>query len=211
VLLSGGIDSATCLYLTKDKYQVRALTFAYEGIAERELKAADDLAKAARITERRLVRLPDLKEASEIGVQKFPGYPSTYIPMRNSIFYSFAASYAEEVRADFLVGGHNKDDLAVFRDAGPRFFAGLERSFRAGSKILTARKTRILRPLAGKTKAQVVGLASRIDVPFDLTWSCHRDGKDHCWECAGCAMRTEAFNEAGVEDPLGHAGAEKIT
>ncbi|MDA4127441.1 MAG: 7-cyano-7-deazaguanine synthase [Thaumarchaeota archaeon] len=202
MLLSGGIDSATCLYLTKDKYRIRALTFVYEGIAERELNSAGDLAKAACVAEHRLVRLPDLKEASEIGGQKFPGYPPTYIPMRNSVFYSFAASFAEEVRADYLVGGHNKDDLAVFRDTSPRFFAGLEMSFRAGSKILAARKTRILRPLEGRTKAQVVKLASRIGVPLELTWSCHRDGGDHCWECAGCAMREEAFGEAGTEDPL---------
>ncbi|MDA4121324.1 MAG: 7-cyano-7-deazaguanine synthase [Thaumarchaeota archaeon] len=197
--------------MTKDKYHVRVLTFAYEGIAERELQSAEDLAKAARVGEHRLVRLPDLKEASEIGGRRFPGYPPTYIPLRNSIFYSFAASYAEEVRADFLVGGHNKDDRAVFRDTSPRFFSGLERSFRAGSKILSARKTRILLPLAGKTKGQVVSLASRTGVPLELTWSCHREGGDHCWECAGCAMREEAFREARVRDPLRKAKPEKIT
>jgi 7-cyano-7-deazaguanine synthase len=180
---------------------LRALTFEFGGIAARELSAARAVARAAGVKQR-VVRLPDLKEASDIGDSKFPGLPPTYIPMRNAVFYSLAASYAEEVRADCIVGGHNKDDLKVFRDVGPRFFANLEKSFWAGSKILNEKRTRILRPLRAKSKPEVILLASSSGVPLQLTWSCQRDGESHCWRCEGCRDRSRSFATAGIPDPL---------
>ena len=95
--------------------------------------------------------------------------PPTYIPMRNGIFYSVAASYAEEVGADLIVGGHNKDDIKIFTDTTPAFFDALERAFRLGSPILGKRRARILLPLSEKTKAQVVGLAFLFRCPQGLT------------------------------------------
>jgi 7-cyano-7-deazaguanine synthase len=148
------------------------------------------------------VRLPDLREASDIRGSSFPGLPPTYIPLRNAVFYSLAASYAEEVRADYIVGGHNRDDLKVFRDVAPGFFSSLERAFWAGSKILDKRKTRILRPLSSKGKPDVIRLAFSLGVPLGLTWSCHRDGEAHCWRCEGCLGRTRSFERAGIPDPL---------
>jgi 7-cyano-7-deazaguanine synthase len=194
----------------KGKFKVRALTFAYHGIAPRELESAVALAKAARVAEHRQVRLPDLKEVGDIGGSRFAGYPLTYIPTRTSIFYSFAASYAEEVGAGVIVGGHNRDDLEVFRDTSPEFFRELQKVFRLGSKVLAQRKLRIERPLKKRTKAEVVRLADKVGVPFVLTWSCHRGGRDHCWECDGCLARVRAFKDAGVRDPL-MPGLEKIT
>jgi 7-cyano-7-deazaguanine synthase len=202
VLLSGGIDSATCVRLLRRRYDVRALTFEYHGIARRELEAARAIAQAAGIGEHRFVRLPDLREAGDIRGATFVGAPPTYIPMRNSIFYSLAASYAEEVGADLIVGGHNKDDVRTFADATPAFFDELGRAFQVGSPILKKRRTRILLPLSAKTKAQVVRLASSLRVPLGLTWSCHREGESHCWKCDGCRARMRAFERADVVDPL---------
>ena len=212
MLLSGGIDSATCVQLIRKRYHIRPLTFEYNGIARRELEAARAIAWAAGIKEHRFFRLPDLREAGDIRGGSFAGMPSTYIPMRNGIFYSLAASYAEEVDADFIVGGHNKDDVKTFADAAPVFFDGLERAFRAGSPILRNRRTRILLPLSEKTKAQVVRLASSLEVPLELTWSCHGEGGTHCWECDGCRARMAAFEKADVIDPLrGRGEAGKIS
>jgi 7-cyano-7-deazaguanine synthase len=202
VLLSGGIDSATCVELAREKYHLRALTLAYRGIARREIDAAKEIAHAADISEHRLVRLPDLREAGEIGGANFANMPPTYIPMRNGVFYALAASYAEEVDAELIIGGHNKDDVRTFRDAAPDFFEALGRTFRLGSPILKKRKTRIVLPLSGKTKVQVVKLASSLGVPLELTWSCHGEGRDHCWRCDGCSTRRAAFDIAGVPDPL---------
>jgi 7-cyano-7-deazaguanine synthase len=202
VLLSGGIDSATALYLTKRTQRVRALTFQYSGIAEQELESAKAIAERAKVGEHRLVRLPDLREAEEIKGFPLGGLPPTYIPMRNSVFYSFAASYAEEARAGSIVGGHNKDDEEVFADVSPEFFLALQKALRAGSPALRRNRLRIVRPLRRLDKARVIGLAVKLKVPLELTWSCHREGREHCRECPGCLSRTDAFRRAGVVDPL---------
>ena len=133
---------------------------------------------------------------------RFDGFPLTYIPLRNAIFYSFAASYAEEAGARYLVGGHNRGDPRTFRDAGGAFLGNMERALRSGSAALDEGGLRILRPLERMTKPQVVRLAARVGVPFQLTWSCHSEGPRHCWRCGGCRTRVEAFRKAGVADPL---------
>jgi 7-cyano-7-deazaguanine synthase len=201
VFLSGGIDSATALYLTKASRPVRALTFEYHGIAKKELESAKAIGDRAGVKEHRLVRLPDLKEAGDIGV-KFGALPPTYIPLRNSIFYSFAASYAEESGASMIVGGHNRDDEKVFDDVSQGFFNSLERAFRAASPVLRRNRVLISRPLKHKSKPDVIKLAAFLGVPLELTWSCHRAGGEHCWECDGCLARKRSFAAAAVPDPL---------
>jgi len=201
VLLSGGIDSATCLYMLKGS-RVRALTFEYGGIADGELRAAKKVASSAGVVEHRVVRLPDMLEAGDMRGSPFKGLPPTYIPLRNAVFYSIAGAFAEERNIGTIVGGHNEDDSEVFRDVSPMFFASLQRALRSGSEILEANSLRILRPLKQKHKHEVVALATRLRVPLELTWSCHRDGREHCWDCPGCASRVNAFEKAGVPDPL---------
>lgn len=168
------------------------------------------MARRLGVEEHRLVRLPDLREAADIPGARFGRLPPTYIPLRNSVFYSFAASYAEEVRASAIVGGHNKDDANVFSDVSPEFFGSLEKAFRDGSQILRRARLRILRPLRQMTKPQVIRLAASKGVPLELTWSCHRDGERHCWRCAGCTSRSNAFERAGLKDPLS-SGRGKVT
>jgi len=188
------------------------MTFEYHGMARRELEAARAIARAASINEHRFVRLPDLMEAGDIKRATFLGRSPNYIPMRNCIFYSMAASYAEEVGSDLIVGGHNKDDVKTFADAAPAFFDVLERAFRIGSPVLRKRQTRVILPLSEKTKAQVIRLASSLEVPLELTWSCHERGGSHCWECDGCRARMTAFEKAGIVDPLRDRGeAGKIS
>jgi 7-cyano-7-deazaguanine synthase len=147
------------------------------------------------------VRLPDLKEAADLG-NRFEGFPPTYIPERNAIFYSLAASYAEEIGAERLIGGHNLDDLGVFKDTSGDFFAKLEAMLKASSTRPRNGRFRILRPLSSHTKPEVVLLALSLGVPLELTWSCHRGGESPCWECEGCRVRIASFEKAGVQDPL---------
>ncbi|QQG48014.1 MAG: 7-cyano-7-deazaguanine synthase [archaeon] len=202
VLLSGGIDSATCLYLLRREHDVRAITFEYRGIVASELASARAIAAHAGVREHRVVRLPDLREAADIGAEKFPGRPPSYIPARNAVFYGLAASFAEEVGAVVVAGGHHKEDAVRFPDASPAFFSALERALLVGTPALRRRGMRIVLPLRTLSKSQVLRRASREGVPLQLTWSCHRDGRLHCWKCEGCLWRVRSFREAGVSDPL---------
>ena len=211
MLLSGGIDSATALFLTKKAQGVRALTFEYMGIARSELTAAKGIASRAGVLEHRIVRLPDLREAADIPGFRPAGLPLTYIPLRNSIFYAFAASYAEEAGAAYIVGGHNRDDTKVFADVSPEFFSALQRAFWRGSRVLRRNRLAIARPLKHLNKPAVIRLAASLGVPFELTWSCHQDLEKHCWRCDGCLTRERCFKEAGIVDPLAGSKSEKIT
>ena len=196
------MDSATALYLTRQTNSIRAITFEFQGIAKREVESARAIADSAGVVEHRSVRLPDLREAGGIPGFSLGPRPPTYIPVRNSIFYAFAASVAEETGATLIVGGHNRDDAKIFDDVSSRFFEAQQAAFLAASPVLRRNRVRIVRPLRLKSKAQVVSLASRLGVPLEMTWSCHRDGEEHCWECPGCTSRREAFQMAGVADPL---------
>ncbi len=156
--------------------------------------------------EHRLIEIPGLKELGDIERKEtLKGLPSTYIPLRNLIFYGLAASYAEEVGAQYIIGGHNKDDLFLFEDTRSEFFANLQKTMRSASKRLRETHLTILRPLQRMTKSEVVSLAASLGVPLELSWSCYGEGREHCWRCEGCAKRTEAFRRAGVTDPLQNA------
>ncbi len=175
------------------------------GTAAAEIRAARLLGKRVGVLEHRFVRLPDLREAGDIvgsTALSRGGVPPTYIPMKNTVYYSLGASYAEEKGAGFIIGGHNLDDMRVFEDTSDEFFARLEGTLLAGSARLKRSGLRILRPLKDMTKAEVVSMASEIGVPLEVTWSCHRDGREHCWKCEGCRSRRKAFQAAHVTDPL---------
>jgi len=167
------------------------------------LRAAEAIAVSADVEEHRIVEIPQLAEIGDMKDKRgFGGLPPTYIPMRNSIFYSLAASFAEEVGASYIMGGHNREDLKVFLDATPEFFSSFQRAIWAGSKLLREKRTTILRPLQLKSKSEVVLLGAGLRVPFEKTWSCYREGAKHCWKCEGCRKRTDAFVQAGVRDPI---------
>ncbi len=172
-------------------------------MAEGELRSAHEISVLAGTEEHRIVEIPQLKEVGDMdGGRSFRDLPPTYIPMRNGIFYSLAASYAEEVGAHYIIGGHNREDAEVFLDTTPAFFESLQKAIWAGSRRLGEGRMTIMRPLQLKSKAEVVRLAASLGVPLEHTWSCYREGRRHCGECEGCRRRARAFSEAGVSDPL---------
>jgi 7-cyano-7-deazaguanine synthase len=175
------------------------------GTAKAEIRSARRLGKRGGVLEHRFVRIPELREAGDIvGSRELSrkAVPPTYIPMKNAIYYSLAAAYAEEKGSDSIIGGHNGDDKRLFEDTSEEFFASLQRTLKAASPRLRENGLKILRPLQDMGKPEVVTLAAEIGVPLELTWSCHRAGEEHCWKCVGCRVRAGAFKAAGVEDPL---------
>jgi 7-cyano-7-deazaguanine synthase len=204
VLLSGGIDSATCLFLSKKKGNAnRALTIRFHGIAEGEIAAATGIARKAAVLEHRMFPIPELRELGDMSSPRnLKGLPRAYIPMKNAIYYSIASAFAEEVGAGQIIGGHNQDDARVYEDTNGVFFRNLQAALRSGSDRLRASRLSILRPLSKMSKTAVVSMAYKLGVPLELTWSCHEEGTEHCGRCLGCRQRREAFDGAGIRDPL---------
>ncbi|GBC74935.1 7-cyano-7-deazaguanine synthase [archaeon HR06] len=198
ILLSGGIDSATCLWWAKSRnWLVYALSFNYYRRSKREIMSSEILAKEGKVKEHIVIDLPFLKEAFDL---KLKVIPSIYIPARNLIFYSIAIYLSEIYEFNYIVGGHNTDDQAIFPDAKSEYFQLLNQII--NKTLLTGKEVKIITPLSNLKKFEVVKLGKELGVPFEYTWSCHRDYLLPCKECEGCKSREEAFKRAGIKDPL---------
>ncbi len=209
VLLSGGLDSAVSLYWAlREGWSVRPLTFHYHERPNREKEATVSLVSLSGCQESLLeVSLPflmELEDLRENGLENLSlqDAPGAYVPARNLIFYATAAHYGEILGAQWLVGGHNGADGEIFPDATPEFFGGLNRLLKMGLLATSGSQLQIVNPLEGRTKAEVLRLGQELDVPFEVTWSCHYDRADPCGTCASCREREEAFQRLGTKDPL---------
>jgi 7-cyano-7-deazaguanine synthase len=211
VLLSGGLDSTTALYWAKARgYAPVALAVLYGQRHAKELKAARAVAKRAKVPlhevtlklpwlagsslTNKSLRLPDLPLA-KIGAG---GVPSTYVPGRNTVFLSLAASLADAAGADAVVIGANALDYSGYPDCRPAFTAAFERAARAGTRRT---KLKVLAPLLRLDKAGIVRLAREVGAPLELTWSCYAGTPRPCGRCDSCKLRAKGFREAGRPDP----------
>jgi 7-cyano-7-deazaguanine synthase len=212
VLVSGGLDSATCLYWAKKNFsQIYAITFDYYGRIENEKKAAIALSEKASTLELFRISIPFIKESSDFYSGKHVS-PTTdkrwasYIPARNLIFYSIAAHYAEFLDIKWVIGGHSKDDGLFFKDATESFIKDMNSLFNRGCQYCNERPYTILAPLASLDRVEIIRLAIKLEVPLDLTWSCHRSGETQCGQCYACTSRSEAFRFLGIADPAFSSG-----
>ncbi|MCS6767876.1 MAG: 7-cyano-7-deazaguanine synthase [Candidatus Nitrosocaldus sp.] len=204
VLLSGGIDSATCLYWAKSKgYDVHALTLNYYNRWVKEIEATRLIAREA---DTRLIELdiPFVKEAFDIyGYREYRDGDmrwSSYIPSKNLLFYSIAAHLAEYMRVRWIVGGHNRDDTLFFTDTRREYIDGINRLFRQG--FMLNEPAEIVTPLLDLSKVDVIRLALHLGVPLEHTWSCHTRAERHCGRCHGCRSRKDVFNAIGIMDTV---------
>ncbi len=185
-------------------YTVETLTFDYYHRSVREIEACKRLANYAKVRNRAL-KLEFLKEVEdllrEIRNPVLKKAPSSYIPSRNIIFYGIASHLAEITDAKYIVGGHNRNDVASFSDSSRMFFDQFNKTVRIG-KLKEDRTGKVLLPLVNIEKSEVVELGWKLGVPFDLTWSCYKSRKSPCGKCAACILRKKAFDAAGIIDPL---------
>lgn len=211
VLLSGGIDSAVCLWLAKEKkWEIHSISFNYHNRQKKEIEASQKLAARAAVKEHRVIDLPFLREFNdhEIKPSNLSGQiPSAYIPSRNLVFYSIAASWAESLSARYVVGGHNNNDFGSFPDSRPEFFSKLNRLVGIGSLATEKKHLKILTPLSKLNKAGVLKEAIRLDVPLELTWSCYERDDVACGICIACKIRLKAFSNLGLKDSIPYAEA----
>ena len=213
VLLSGGLDSATTIYYAISKgFSVHALIFDYGQRHGKEIKCAVAVAKAARCPyEIVKISLPWKGSALLDKRIKVPHHrrldakdiPVTYVPARNIIFLSFAASYAEAIGAQKIFIGANAIDYSGYPDCRPDFFAAYAKVLEKGLKTgVQGHKIKVETPLVRMTKSQIIRLGVKLKVPYYLTWSCYTGGKKSCGVCDSCRLRANGFKEAGVSDPL---------
>ena len=216
-LLSGGLDSATCLALARrEGYACYALSFDYGQRHRVELEAAARVA-AAFGAERHMVARIGLDAfggsalTADIAVPKGRstadmghGIPSTYVPARNTIFLSFALAWAEVLGSSDIFIGVNALDYSGYPDCRPEYIEAYERMANLATKAGVEGRARlkIHTPLLRLNKAQIVRLAQELGVPFGLTHSCYDPGPDGraCGQCDACLLRAKGFQEAGIED-----------
>ena len=217
VLLSGGLDSATTLFLAQEKgFQCSCLIFDYGQRHKREIESAKKIAqivhcpykivkfdfpwKGSALLDKK-TRIPEHK-STRTQEQKNT-IPSTYVPARNIIFLSLALSFAEAVKAEAIFIGANAVDFSGYPDCRPEFYRAFKKAADSGTKSgVEGRKIRIETPLISKTKAKIIKIGKSLGVPFGLTWSCYAGGNKPCGRCDSCYFRAKGFKEAGVKDPL---------
>jgi 7-cyano-7-deazaguanine synthase len=218
-LLSGGLDSSTCLGVARrDGYECYALSFDYGQRHRVELESAARVATRYGVREHRVVRI-DLRAfgasalTADIDVPKhrgskevITGIPITYVPARNTIFLSFAMAWAEVLESSDIFIGVNAIDYSGYPDCRPEFIAAFERMANLATKTGVEGRThlRIHTPLAELNKAAIVKLGIDVALDFALTHSCYDpvEGGRPCGECDSCVLRRKGFEEAGVRDPL---------
>jgi len=217
VLLSGGLDSATTLFIAKRQgFACFCLIFDYGQRHRREINAAKRIAQIANCKSQIIkIALPWKgsalldnkviipKRASKPEGKETDAIPSTYVPGRNIIFLSFALSYAEAIKAEAIFIGAHSQDYSGYPDCRPQFYRAFNKVVLCGTKAgVQKREIRIKTPLIDKSKAQIINLGMKLGVPFALTWSCYQGTRLPCGKCDSCYFRAKGFKEAGIKDPL---------
>jgi 7-cyano-7-deazaguanine synthase len=219
VLLSGGLDSSTCLAVALSKgREVCALTVDYGQRHRKEVEAAKRIAKhfgvkihkildvdltqlgGSALTDRKTA-VPEKRSMKEIG----RGIPPTYVPARNTILLGLALAYAERIDADEIYIAASAIDYSGYPDCRPEFYKAFREVARLGTKRgVEGRPIHIHTPLIRMTKADIVRTGTRLGVPFELTWSCYLGGAKACGLCDSCQLRLKGFREARLQDPLSY-------
>ncbi|OGC04672.1 7-cyano-7-deazaguanine synthase QueC [candidate division WOR-1 bacterium RIFOXYA12_FULL_43_27] len=194
LLLSGGLDSTTTLYYAIGKgYQCHALIFDYGQKHRKEIRYAVAAAKRVSVAYRVVqIKLP-WKGSSLLDPRhkkKAKGIPPTYVPARNTIFLSFALSYAEAIGAEAIFYGANAIDYSGYPDCRPEFVRAFQNLIKAGARDCGIK---VSAPLIKKTKAQIVQLAKKLGVPIDKTWSCYEGSAKPCGVCDSCKLREKGL------------------
>lgn len=213
VLLSGGMDSATCLAIARAAgLDCFALSFDYGQRAVAELAAAAAVADAIGVTTHRVLHMElgalGGSALTDTGIRvpeaAVEGIPVTYVPARNTIFLSFALGWAEVLDADAIFLGVNAIDYSGYPDCRPEYIAAFQRvADLATRRSVEGRPIRIETPLISLTKGEIIRRGLGLGIDFALTVSCYQADTDGlaCGICDACRLRRTGFAEAGCPDP----------
>lgn len=209
ILLSGGVDSTTSLYMAKKYgYQLAALIFDYAQRHRKEINAAIKIAKLNNVPYHVVkVDIPWTKSALTDSTVKVPfnrnlsnrSVPPTYVSGRNIIFLSYAASFAESVGAEKIFIGAHVQDYSGYPDCRPQFLDAMTNAVNLG---ISKKGIDIVYPLIDKNKKDIIKMGLSLNVPFEYTWSCYLGRQLPCGKCDSCRFRIQAFESLGMRDPL---------
>jgi 7-cyano-7-deazaguanine synthase len=218
-LLSGGLDSTTCLAIAKAQgFCCYCLAFDYGQRHRVELQAAERVARSLGAHEFKTVRI-DLRAfggsalTDDVEVPKdrdeaemSSAIPVTYVPARNTIFLAFAVAYAEVIGSQDIFIGVNAIDYSGYPDCRPEFIEAFEKMANLATKagVQGVSRLKIHAPLSNMTKADIVRKAIDLGVDLAVTHSCYDPGQGGipCGRCDSCLLRRKGFEEAGVKDPV---------
>ncbi len=225
VLLSGGLDSVTCLYWAKARYaSVTAVSFDYGQRHNSELVAAKSIAETAGVNHRIIdIDIAQLGGSSltdhsmvvpDGDADKFPNkkhdeidndaIPNTYVPARNTIFLSYALAVAEVTDANHIVIGVSSVDYSGYPDCRPEYISAFEHMANLATKAgVTGHHLSIQTPLQQLSKAKTIELGLSLGVDYGQTISCYRADENGlaCGVCDSCTLRRQGFEQADVADP----------
>ena len=219
VLLSGGLDSCTCMAVAKSKgYDVYPISFNYHQRHSIELEGAKKIAAYYGVKKHLIIEtnmeaiggsaLTDEKIEVPEGDVNRHSVPPTYVPARNLIFLSYAMGYAEVLGATHVYIGVNSVDYSGYPDCRPEFVAAFENLANLATKAgVEGSRMTIHAPLIDLTKAEIIRQGSALGVDYGLTISCYQadDQGRACGVCDSCRLRQEGFTAAGVADPTPYA------
>jgi len=211
ILLSGGLDSSTTLYYAVTQgYECHCLVFDYGQKHKKEIIQARAIARRAGCQVFVVkISLPWKGSAlldNKISVPRNrslekQGIPVTYVPGRNIIFLSFAASFAEAIGAKTIFIGANAVDYSGYPDCRPEFIRSYQAMLARGLKTSVEGKSiKVMTPLIVLSKAAIVRMAVKLKVPLHLTWSCYNGQSKPCGTCDSCRLRAQGFAQAKIKD-----------
>ena len=214
VLLSGGLDSATCLAIARDMgFETYALSVAYGQRHAAELAASKRVAQALGAREHRTasVELGQFggSALTDPGIavpldQDNTGIPVTYVPARNTVMLSIALAWAEVLGANDIFVGVNAVDYSGYPDCRPVFIEAFEHMARLATKVgVEGAQLHIHAPLIELSKADIIRRGAALGVDYGLTVTCYQADDDGraCGRCEACRLRAAGFKAAGVPDP----------
>ena len=217
VLLSGGMDSCVCAALAARDYEAAALHVDYgQRTEERERRAFSSICDRLGIHHRLVLHNPLFRAIGgsaltdenlvipEAGADIGHQIPVTYVPFRNANLLSSAVSWAEVLGATKILIGAVEQDSSGYPDCRPAFYEAFNQAIRTGTRDANIK---IVTPLIGLRKAEIVRLGLELGAPFDLTWSCYSREDAACGVCESCVLRLRAFEAAGARDPIPYAAA----
>ena len=220
VLVSGGLDSTTCLAMAREKgFDLYALTFNYGQRHDHELNSAKMVVDFFNIQNHSIIDI-DLAQfggsalTDKIDVPKkrdlsdMAEIPVTYVPARNTVFLSLALAWAEVLGSFDIFIGVNALDYSGYPDCRPEYISSFEKTANLATKAgVSGSSFRIHTPLIDLTKSEIVKVGMDLGVDYSLTSSCYDPDQDGnpCGLCDACYLRLKGFKEAGIIDPLSYS------